>query len=294
MGTAIKELYNNADHAICVSGRLFGTVFFRNGVKQGCPLAGILYVLATEPLHVALRMHISIRLGITCSYYDDIGMAATSLFVVVVIAVVVFAEFQVVSNLYLNFSKCVLVPLWRFVDSDIRDQLVSIGVAAASFRISCSGKYLGTYLGRDLDEKCWAGPIRAYIEAVQDIRRAMLPLHVAVVLYNVFAYSRLAFVASIRAPTTAVFKLERHWQQLALAGAYYAYPQSFLFFAKSLGFPVEMRPLASASYAARFRVAHRAVPESASLLNSIRLHEWDDEAIINWERKAWLRGLLQQ
>ena len=50
---AVKTLYSNAETRLKLNGRLSAPFPNTSGVKQGCPLSGILYVLVQE---VQLRM----------------------------------------------------------------------------------------------------------------------------------------------------------------------------------------------------------------------------------------------
>ena len=50
---AVKTLYSNAETRLKLNGRLSPPFPNTSGVKQGCPLSGILYVLVQE---VQLRM----------------------------------------------------------------------------------------------------------------------------------------------------------------------------------------------------------------------------------------------
>ena len=107
-----------------------------------------------------------------------------------------------------------------------------------------------------------------------------------------YAFSRLALLASFRAPSRAALKAERHWQQVVTVGPYNAFPRSFLWCAEALGFPMEMRPLSLTSFSAAFRTVVRGAPEVGQYLGVLRSVAWDDKAIINCGHRAWVRTLL--
>eukprot|EP00974_Lingulodinium_polyedra_P032657 3142913-Lingulodinium_polyedra.AAC.1 len=53
---------------------MFNTMFMESGIKQGCPMAGILFVGVSEPLLRAL-VALGGRNVCTCTYYDDVGQS---------------------------------------------------------------------------------------------------------------------------------------------------------------------------------------------------------------------------
>lgn len=60
----IQVLYNSCSSVIVVNGTLTATVAVKSGVRQGCPLFPILFILVMEPLACALRPNESIK-GLT-------------------------------------------------------------------------------------------------------------------------------------------------------------------------------------------------------------------------------------
>lgn len=57
-------LYNSCSSVVVVNGTLTATVAGKSGVRQGCPLSPILFILVMEPLACALRLNESIK-GLT-------------------------------------------------------------------------------------------------------------------------------------------------------------------------------------------------------------------------------------
>lgn len=69
----IQVLYNSCSSVVVVNGTLTATVGGKSGVRQGCPLSPILFILAMEPLACALRPNKSIK-GLTPPGYEVGGM----------------------------------------------------------------------------------------------------------------------------------------------------------------------------------------------------------------------------
>ena len=51
----VKRLYANASTKVRVNGHLTSNISLKRGVRQGCPLSPLLYVLVIEMLALALR-----------------------------------------------------------------------------------------------------------------------------------------------------------------------------------------------------------------------------------------------
>ena len=98
-----KLLYNNAEGLVKVCGSLTAPFAFDKGIRQGCPLSGILYSIAIEPFLHLLRQRLntySLELPCTdtyCSvsaYADDISIFVTS-----------DKAFGIISDVYDVFKK---------------------------------------------------------------------------------------------------------------------------------------------------------------------------------------------
>jgi hypothetical protein len=82
----IKTIYNNALCMIRVQNMLTAPFFFRKGIRQGCPLSGMLYAISLEPF---LRIAINSLSGLTipgapqrnvvlAAYADDVSIFITN------------------------------------------------------------------------------------------------------------------------------------------------------------------------------------------------------------------------
>ena len=53
----LERLYSKTQAHISVNGYLTVRIRLRRGVRQGCPLSALLFIVALEPLHDILRNH---------------------------------------------------------------------------------------------------------------------------------------------------------------------------------------------------------------------------------------------
>ena len=81
------------------------------------------------------------------SFLDDLGLALHSLWNDIFSIFELFVYFSLLSNLELNFTKCVIVPLWEFDADAVRDRLFTLADPLADFQINFAAKYLGVFLG---------------------------------------------------------------------------------------------------------------------------------------------------
>ena len=98
-----KLLYNDAEGLVKVCGSLTAPFAFNKGIRQGCPLSGILYSIAIEPFLHLLRQRLNTHsLKLPCSdtycsvsaYADDISIFVTA-----------DNAFSIISDVYDIFKK---------------------------------------------------------------------------------------------------------------------------------------------------------------------------------------------
>lgn len=161
----VKLLYTGVRSSVLINGYASNWFYPSRGVRQGCPLSPLLYVLSIEVLAAALRSHpdivglrlpgISTPLPVVSLYADDTSIislsdrATTAVFEV-------YVKFEAGTGAKLNLSKC--EGLWLGAWRNRPDPPVSI--LWSSDKI----KTLGTFIGHgNLDEANW----RPRIDAVE-------------------------------------------------------------------------------------------------------------------------------
>ena len=68
----IKTIYNNADGKVINNGWLSKTFSITKGVRQGCPLSALLFLLVVEVLAIKIRNNNKIE-GICIPNYDKVN-----------------------------------------------------------------------------------------------------------------------------------------------------------------------------------------------------------------------------
>ena len=174
------------------------------GVKTGCPLSSILFLLGVNPI-VELFIIISDgpKLSVTRVCADDFGSSIKHLFVLKRQASI-FGIAAKACGLHLKPVKCVLIFSGIDVDESfieaVRSWLRENIPEFAEFVITSAGKYLGWILGRNSDALSFAEPIAKYNKRVLEIVDARAPSTVAFLKYNERVAPVLSYVAQFAIP----------------------------------------------------------------------------------------------
>jgi hypothetical protein len=114
----IKILYEESVSIFKVNNQLTGKVPLNRGIKQGCPLAALLYIVYIEPFILTLQNHIKgIEIGSTqfktSCYIDDIHMFVSDEYEISTIAVII-EKYHQCTNSQINLSKSQILGLGRW------------------------------------------------------------------------------------------------------------------------------------------------------------------------------------
>ena len=93
--------------------------------------------------------------------------------------------------------------------SDVLQKLREHGVNVDGFTISCNGKYLGVYVGRNADEVSWKGPSIKLLKRSCTIRGMNMGITKSICMYNVRAHPVLHYVAQFLEPSKSCRTAER-------------------------------------------------------------------------------------
>lgn len=134
-----------------------------SGIAQGCPLAGVLFVSAMDPvgrrLHGALRTE---RAGMSRLCADDTAVILRAASFLSSLAPV-FRDAGAFAGVRLRPSKCEVVLIGRKPSEGARmavaDEFERADVDWTNFRVMESGKHLGTFLGPTARGLSWRSPI---------------------------------------------------------------------------------------------------------------------------------------
>ena len=151
----IKKLYTDCRHQIRIDGKLYPGPLLLGGVRQGCPLSGILFALVVDPF---LRCLDAILKGddLARAYADDIGIILCNWILTLPGIISLFTDFAKCAGLQLNLAKTIFIPLWaKFDITTIRQQMQLHIPEWATMPIAANGKYLGFYLGPGGFDATW-------------------------------------------------------------------------------------------------------------------------------------------
>ena len=195
----VKLLYTDIRSAIFVDGYISSSFRPSRGVRQGCPLSPLLYVLTMEVLAVNLRLNpdivglvvprINVRLPVLSLYADDTTVI-TSSDSAIKATFDTYAEFERGTGSKLNLSKC--EGLWLGAWRGRSDAPVAIRWSSDKV------KFLGVYIGNgDQSEANWRPRIDAVEKCLNSWRHRSLSFGGRALVSNALALSRIWYVASL-------------------------------------------------------------------------------------------------
>ena len=195
----VRLLYTDVRSSVLVNGYISRPFKPSRGVRQGCPLSPLLYVLSMEVLAANVRCHpditglrlpgLSSPLPVLSLYADDTSVISCSDRATRAIFSV-YARFEQGTGAKLNLGKCegVWLGSWR----GRLDAPVSIKWTTAFIKI------LGVYLGNgSLEEENWRPRINAVEKCLNSWRGRSLSYSGKALIVNALALSRVWYVASL-------------------------------------------------------------------------------------------------
>ena len=106
----IKCLYHNNSHMLRLKGEVFPSLTASNGVRQGCPLSPVLFVLCIDVLLRCLKRLVAQSL--INAYADDNAMVVPYFPRDANTIIGIYRAFGDISGWKLNLPKTILIPLW--------------------------------------------------------------------------------------------------------------------------------------------------------------------------------------
>ena len=195
----VDLFYNNVRSSVNVNGHISKSFPLSRGVRQGCPLSPLLYVLVIEVLACNVRANPSIRglclpgcpslLPCISLYADDASLVVSS-FRSIKEVFSVFSRYERGSGAKLNLAKC--KGLWLGPWNGHTDSPVDIEWHSDKIKI------LGVFVGPgDLDESNWRPRITAVEHVLSSWRQRSLSYSGKSLIINALALSRVWYVASL-------------------------------------------------------------------------------------------------
>jgi len=169
----------------------------RRGVKQGCPLSPLLFLIAYDPLLHFVSLLPSVK---PFAFADDLALFSDSVESISP-ALTLISRFSVVSGLGINKTKSLAIPTadephWPAIRSDLRS------CPWPDLPLLKEGTHLGIVIGRDVTlEKVWEGPVSKAVSKINTnltlLRSLSLSsriLYVNVFIVSLFSYISLFFI----------------------------------------------------------------------------------------------------
>ena len=177
------------------------------GVRQGCPLSPLLYAVCAELLIERIRMILPTAL--VRAYADDTAVLVQNIWTDTPVLAKIFADFGSMSNLRLNLSKTVVIPIFPQPNlSDVQDAFTRSIPEWAAVQFAYSARYLGFTLGPEADDKGWKEPTAKFLQRAQAWSDQHLGLYCTATSYNIFALPVLSFLAQLLSPPQQALQAE--------------------------------------------------------------------------------------
>ena len=259
----IKLFYQDNRHLLKLQGSIFAGVVVHSGVRQGCPLSGLLFALCVDVLleRIGDILHAGEALG---AFADDIAIVVDNLWTTAPALQVLFKEFHTISALRLNVKKTIVVPLWAYTDKGNIARLMKEHCPGwADVVIDNKAKYLGFLLGPGAREEAWNKPLAKFESRVNHWSNMQLGIAMNTVAFNIYIIPVLEFVAQLLVVTERVRSLIGWAMRKVASGPGSWVLQRDLENLTSFGFKVEFRTIELTAQASKLRVLAEEAKDAA-------------------------------
>ena len=203
-----------------------------------------------------------------------------------------FLDFGRVAGLHLNICKTVLVPIFRFDESEVRAVVCSGAPDWGGVCIASLAKYLGFYVGPGEGDSFWKEPLRKFSDRARQWGKLGLGMLLSLQAYQVYISSVLQFVAQLEPLPADFANVERSAIQALFPGFTAWMVPSCLRHAARFHFPVTLEDLSATSLAAKVRVVRFDNTAQGGLLVHSRaarlLHHFSVSCSL--EQVSWCQG----
>jgi len=289
---AIQALYRNNIHFIKGAFGLRFAFYARAGVRQGCPLSSLVFIIATDCIMRALAASLGPR-DMLRAYADDIAVAARCFTEICWRLAPLFRCIQSCSQLTLNMKKCVAIPLWPV--SDVQDLITWLKTNLpdwADISISDHGKYLGFFIGPGSIDKEWAKVMRKMLEASSFIKACGRPKLQSFIMFQMFGYSQLQFVAQLRNPCKRMRQTEIQTVRDLIGGPGLWAPLGTFFHMRSNNmFPKDLKSVDTLCLSTMLRTALQTVDAWQSVAHELDLAARNDDELHQFPYPDWWEHL---
>lgn len=207
----IETLYFETQSQVIINGFVSDLFILSRGVRQGCPLSPLLFIISVEPLLENIRKNNEIKgfrlpSGKSCSkvkgYADDANYYLHDLASVVVLLEVI-EEFGKASEAKLNRDKTKLLLVGKLSDKDA----AFIGVKTLQGKLKVLGVWVGT---ANCDKENWDPIVEKIVNTLKLWRMRNLTIYGRACIIQTLALSKVWYVGSVLTPPTNIIdKIEK-------------------------------------------------------------------------------------
>ena len=195
--SCLKLFYRNNRHHIKVGKGIFPSFVCNSGVRQGCPLSGILFALCADLLLRKVAAALTGD-GIVRGYADDTALVVEDYIKDLPYLSLLFEDFRRISGLELNVKKTVFIPLWQYSTSEqVRKLVREYCPLWSDFIISGVGRYLGFMVGPKAGTSSWSHVLAKFDKRVAEWSSKRLGMLLSIFAYKVYIHSLLGFVGQL-------------------------------------------------------------------------------------------------
>jgi hypothetical protein len=265
---------------------------FRSGVKQGDPLSMLLFAIAIEPLIRVLESLVDID-EFVGAFADDIGIVIKNWEAFCPRLMELFVLFQNMSNLHLNISKCVFIPLWQATDlAAVQSRIAMVCPLWANFKVQFHGTYLGFAVGPDSPQHMWCDAIKKAKGETVKWKGLGLGLFFNILVCNVFICSIFSYIGQLATPSNEVMQFGRFIQAKLFSGPGGWITYRAITSIKYMGMPAEVRHLSDMCRAsmARIYIKSSLGLNELSVAESLAFQGWKDDRRCSVSFGHWHSG----
>ena len=205
---AIKALYTDNRHIIRMGNADYQGPEVHSGVRQGCPLSGLLFALCADVLLSKLGRLLT-RDEVVRAFADDTAAVIDDYAKHLPMIAKIFEEYRQISGLQLNIKKTVFIPLWKASSIEqLRTLIKELCPGWEHIKIDSQGKYLGFIIGPGSGERSWCSPLAKYNQRIEKWKDVHCGLFLNTVYYNTFASTVLSYVAQLEDVSTDIVEAE--------------------------------------------------------------------------------------
>jgi hypothetical protein len=288
----IRCFYRGCAHLIRVDGRQYPGPHLLSGVRQGCPLSGLLFAIIMEPILRTVCRSLG-PYGHLRAYADDIGIVVLDYLVVIGVLGGAFQRIGAASGLFLNVGKTIFIPLWHVASyAQIRRTITELWPQWSQILLASCGKYLGFLLGPGGRELMWNKVIAKTERRVKDWCQLHSGMFFSILAHNHHIVPVCTYIAQLVPPNEAVTKhLDKivakmfpgpgNWTTLSMMRSLRHY-----------GFPCQLVDLKLVSTAAMQRYYHNSVLDISGMATELYLHAnaYGNSSAMFPELAAWHEG----